>query len=83
MRRSITRRSRASSTTCGPGTRAARSRFLYVTHSHREVFALGERVLLLRDGAIVADGTPDQVLNMPSQEPSPNLAGFENLSTSP
>jgi molybdate transport system ATP-binding protein len=52
---------------------------LYVTHSQREAFALGERVLLLRDGAIVADGTPDRVLNAPSRDSVAQLAGFENL----
>jgi molybdate transport system ATP-binding protein len=52
---------------------------LYVTHSQREVFALGERVLLLQDGALVADGTPDQVINAPSQESVAQLIGFENL----
>jgi molybdate transport system ATP-binding protein len=35
---------------------------LYVTHSTREAFALGDRVLVLDDGAIVADGAPDHVI---------------------
>jgi molybdate transport system ATP-binding protein len=52
---------------------------LYVTHSQREAFALGERVLLLRDGTIAGDGTPDSVLNAPAQESIAQLAGFENL----
>jgi molybdate transport system ATP-binding protein len=52
---------------------------LYVTHSQREVFALGERVLLLQNGRIVADGTPDQVMNAPAQESVALIAGFENL----
>ena len=52
---------------------------LYVTHSQREVFALGERVLLLQNGSIVADGTPEQVLNAPAQESVAQLTGFENL----
>ena len=52
---------------------------LYVTHSRREAFALGERVLLLRDGGIVADGTPDAVLNAPFHDEVAQLAGFENL----
>jgi molybdate transport system ATP-binding protein len=52
---------------------------LYVTHSQREAFALGERVLLLRDGTVTADGTPDAVLNAPSHESVAQLAGFENL----
>jgi molybdate transport system ATP-binding protein len=52
---------------------------LYVTHSQREVFALGERVLALQDGVIVADGTPQQVLETPASERLAQLAGFENL----
>jgi len=52
---------------------------LYVTHSQREAFALGERVLLLRDGMVAADGTPEAVLNAPSHESVARLAGFENL----
>ena len=41
---------------------------LYVTHSTREAFALGDRVLALDDGAIVADGTPDQVIGQWAHE---------------
>jgi molybdate transport system ATP-binding protein len=52
---------------------------LYVTHAHREVFALGERVVVLERGAIVADGTPHEVLDTPAQETIAQLAGFENL----
>ena len=58
---------------------ARRIPILYVTHSQREVFALGDRVLLVQDGAVVADGTPEQVLNAPSHESVAQLAGFENL----
>ena len=58
---------------------ARRIPILYVTHSQREVFALGERVLVLLDGTIVADGTPQQVMEAPSHEHVAQLAGFENL----
>jgi molybdate transport system ATP-binding protein len=58
---------------------AQRIPILYVTHSQREVFALGERVLALQDGAIVADGTPQQVMEMPSHESVAQLTGFENI----
>ena len=58
---------------------ARRIPILYVTHSQREVFALGERVLALRDGTIVADGTPQQVMDAPSHDSLAQLAGFENL----
>jgi molybdate transport system ATP-binding protein len=58
---------------------ARRIPILYVTHSQREVFALGERVLLLQNGTVVADGTPEQVINTPSRESVAQLAGFENI----
>jgi molybdate transport system ATP-binding protein len=52
---------------------------LYVTHSRDEVFALGERVLALDAGRIIAQGTPHEVLAAPRQETIANLAGFENI----
>jgi len=52
---------------------------LYVTHSRDEVFALGERVLVLENGKIVAQGTPHEVMSAPRQESVAQLAGFENI----
>jgi molybdate transport system ATP-binding protein len=52
---------------------------LYVTHSQREVFALGERVVALDGGRIIAQGTPQEVLRAPRQETMAQLAGFENI----
>jgi molybdate transport system ATP-binding protein len=51
---------------------------LYVTHSREEVFALGERVLVLDAGRIVAQGTPHEVVTAPLQETVAQLVGFEN-----
>lgn len=36
---------------------------LYVTHSMREALALGERVLIMEQGNVVAEGTPSELLN--------------------
>jgi len=58
---------------------AHRVPILYVTHSHDEVFALGERVLVIEDGRIVAQGTPHEVMSAPKQETMAQLAGFENI----
>jgi molybdate transport system ATP-binding protein len=58
---------------------AHRIPILYVTHSHREVFALGERVLILQDGRIAADGAPDAVVQQPETDVMAALAGFENV----
>lgn len=52
---------------------------LYVTHSRDEVFALGERVIVLDAGRIVAQGTPHEVMMAPMQETVAQLAGFENV----
>lgn len=52
---------------------------VYVTHSLREVFALGERVVVLERGGIIADGTPQEVMHAPPHESIAQLAGFENI----
>ena len=52
---------------------------LYVTHSREEVFALGERAVILDHGLIIAQGTPHEVLDAPRQETVAQLAGFENI----
>jgi len=52
---------------------------LYVTHSRDEVFMLGEHLLALERGRIIAEGTPHQVLTAPRGETVAHLAGFENI----
>jgi len=52
---------------------------LYVTHSRDEVFMLGERLLVLEHGKLIAQGTPHAVLSAPRAETVAQLAGFENI----
>ncbi len=52
---------------------------LYVTHQREEVFALGENVIALDAGRIVARGSPHEVLQRPQSETVAQLAGFENI----
>src|SRR5215472_4251592 len=52
---------------------------LYVTHSRDQVFALGERVLVIENGRVAAEGTPHDVMSAPRQETVAQLAGFENI----
>ena len=59
--------------------RTHRVPILYVTHSREEVFALGERVLVLDSGRILDQGTPHEVLSAPQLETVAQLAGFENI----
>jgi molybdate transport system ATP-binding protein len=58
---------------------AHRIPILYVTHSREEVFALGECVIILENGHIIAQGTPHEVMMAPMQETVAQLAGFENV----
>ena len=59
--------------------RTHRVPILYVTHGREEVFALGERVVVLDSGRILDQGTPHEVLSAPQLETVAQLAGFENI----
>ena len=52
---------------------------LYVTHSRDEVFVLGERMIVIERGKLIAQGTPHEVLSAPRGETVAQLAGFENI----
>jgi len=52
---------------------------VYVTHSREEVFALGERAIVIENGRVIAQGTPHQVMSAPQHETVAQLAGFENI----
>jgi len=52
---------------------------LFVTHSGEEVFALGEEVIVLEAGKIVAQGRPKDVMHSPRIEMVAQLSGFENI----
>lgn len=52
---------------------------LFVTHSGEEVFALGNEVIVVEGGRIVAQGQPHEVMRAPRIETVAHLAGFENI----
>ena len=52
---------------------------IYVTHSRDEVFSLGERLLVIERGKLIAQGTPHEVMSAPQTETIAQLAGFENI----
>lgn len=52
---------------------------IYVTHSLEEALAVGEAVVVLEAGKIIARGNPLEVLDAPRQQTIAQLAGFENL----
>jgi molybdate transport system ATP-binding protein len=52
---------------------------LFVTHNGEEVFALGNEVIILDSGKIVAQGLPHEVMRAPRLETVAQLSGFENI----
>ena len=52
---------------------------LFVTHNGEEVFALGDEVIVLDAGRIVAQGQPHEVMRAPRLETVAHLSGFENV----
>ncbi len=52
---------------------------LFVTHNGEEVFSLGDEVIVLNAGSIVAQGQPHEVMRAPRLETVAQLAGFENI----
>jgi len=52
---------------------------LFVTHNREEVFALGDEVIVLDAGRIVAQGLPHEVMHAPQIETVAHLSGFENI----
>lgn len=40
--------------------------FVYVTHDQTEALALGERILIMKDGRVLQDGTPAQIYTGPN-----------------
>jgi molybdate transport system ATP-binding protein len=52
---------------------------ILVTHNGEEVFALGDEVIVLDAGRIVAQGQPHEVMRAPQLETVAHLSGYENI----
>ncbi len=52
---------------------------LYVTHSHDEVKAFGERVVAMEAGKITQQGDSQEILGAPRTRALAEISGFENL----
>ncbi len=52
---------------------------LYVTHNGEEVIALGDKVIVMDGGRILAHGQPHEVMRVPRMETVAQLLGFENI----
>ncbi len=54
---------------------------IHVTHDFDEVFCLAERVLILKDGKVVQDGSPIEIFESPADEFVAKFTGNQNIYT--
>jgi ABC-type Fe3+/spermidine/putrescine transport system ATPase subunit len=52
---------------------------IYVTHDQDEAFTIADRILLLLDGEIIRDGTPDEVWKNPNSAWAARMIGVGNV----
>jgi ABC-type Fe3+/spermidine/putrescine transport system ATPase subunit len=52
---------------------------IYVTHDQEEAFTIADRLLLLHDGQIIQQGTPEEVYNRPNSVWVAKFLGMKNL----
>jgi spermidine/putrescine transport system ATP-binding protein len=52
---------------------------IYVTHDRQEAFGLADRLLILHDGAIVQDGSPQELFESPANAWVAEFLGLGNL----
>ena len=52
---------------------------IYVTHDQDEAFTIADRILLLHDGEIIRDGTPDEVWTNPNSAWAARMLGMGNV----
>jgi len=52
---------------------------IHVTHNFEEAFSLGDRVIILKDGKIVQDGTPEEIIKSPANEFVAKFTGNPNV----
>ncbi|GHE22946.1 ABC transporter ATP-binding protein [Halomonas urumqiensis] len=56
---------------------------IYVTHDQVEAMSMGDRVILMQDGRIVQDGTPDELYNRPASAFAASFIGSPAMNLLP
>jgi ABC-type Fe3+/spermidine/putrescine transport system ATPase subunit len=52
---------------------------IYVTHDQEEAFAISDRILILHDGRIVCEGSPEEIVANPSSAWTAKFLGLGNV----
>jgi len=59
--------------------RASQKPVIYVTHDQEEAFALADRLLLLHEGRLIQEGSPEEVFRQPANAWVASFLGLGNL----
>jgi len=54
---------------------------LHITHHFEDIYALADRVVVMREGRIVQEGTPDMIMHHPVSNFIANFTGMDNIFT--
>ena len=52
---------------------------LYVTHDQEEAFGLADRIVIMNNGSVSQEGTPEEVWHRPADEWVARFLGFDNI----
>ncbi|HJK00360.1 MAG TPA: ATP-binding cassette domain-containing protein [Methanocorpusculum sp.] len=52
---------------------------LHITHHFEDIYALADRVVVMKDGEVAQEGTPETILRRPASDFIANFTGMENL----
>ncbi len=52
---------------------------LHITHHFEDVYALADRVVVMRDGCVAQEGTPERILRKPASDFVAGFTGMENV----
>lgn len=52
---------------------------IYVTHDQEEAFALADRIIIMKDGKIAQEGTPQEIYRQPQSVFVAKFLGFNNI----
>ncbi len=63
--------------------RRERTTALFVTHDHEEAFTVADRMAVLRSGALVQSGTPEEVWRRPADPWTARFLGYAAVLTGP
>ncbi len=52
---------------------------IYVTHDREEAFAISDRIIIMKDGMVISDGTPESLYNRPNSAFTASFTGDGTL----